>query len=150
MADTWKQVGKGDVVQDRNGNTWTVLDVSRTATTTNARIGASKGTRETTVSVPNDREVTLLYSKASAVRTADYIAVRLGARRVAEPGDGGKGYVCPTDYPEQSTLLAHLYIFHNHIPAAGEEPLAEHTRLHRPENKGRGYVDHVHSPDFGR
>jgi hypothetical protein len=150
MEDTWKQVGQGDVVQDRNGNTWTVLDVSRTATTTNARIAASKGTRETTVSVPNEREVELLYSKARAVRTADYLATRLGGRRVAEPGDGGRGYVCPTDYPERSTLLAHLYIFHSHAPGDGGDPLVEHARLHRPENKGRGHVDHVHSPDFGK
>lgn len=148
MADTWKQVGQGDVVQDKNGNTWTVAELSRTPATTNARIIASKGTRETTVSVPNDREVVLLYSKARAMRTADYLAVRLGAQRVAEPGDGGKGYVCPTDYQGVSTLLAHLYIFHNQLPDG--DPHATHAALHRPENKARGYVDHVHSPDFGK
>jgi hypothetical protein len=150
--DTWKTVGVGDVVQDKNGTTWTVTNIDRsTAVVAVADLKAQSG-RTAQVRVPSGKEVTVLYSKARARRTADMLAVRLGGRLIAEPGEGGKGYDCPTDYLEMGTMLAHLYIFHAWLPKDDPEadPFVKHVELHRPENKDRAYVEHRHTPDFGK
>jgi hypothetical protein len=146
---TWSQVRKGDVIQARKEpyDAWEVLGVTgdRSYTVTN-------GSKTHTLRQPSGEVVILLSREAAMERATALVQVHLGGRvHAVQDSEEHDTWRVPVEYLHPGELHAHLYVLHGtslDVNLPFRDMVKTHADAHHPEVKARGWVEHIHDPNF--
>lgn len=148
----WSTIVIGDLVELKDGRIWQCIDRHGEVVKVEREDGKIyEGT-------PTGQVKVIDTAQRAMDRAVALVTIQMDGEHIATKDAEGR-WLVPATYPDPGTLLSHIYLLHGVVvqPQRGlpddmglRAILRKHDRLHRPEFKGPGYVNHYHDPDFHR
>jgi hypothetical protein len=148
----WSTIGVGDLVELKDSRVWQCTDRHGDVVKVEREDG------KVYEGMPTG-QVKVIDTAARAMEQATaLVQVHLDGQTIATKDAEGR-WLVPATFPDPASLLSHIYTLHGVVvqPQRGlpddqglRSILRKHDRLHRPEFKGKEYVNHYHDPDFHR
>lgn len=146
----WTTIAIGDLVELKDRRVWQCIDRHGDV------VKVERDDGKVYEGTPTGRVKVVDTAQRSLERAVALTQVHLGGEHIATRDAEGR-YLVPATFPDPGSLMSHIYVMHGVVVQAPRglheeqglrETLKKHEWLHRPENKGKEYVNHYHDPEF--